>query len=59
MLKRRFGRLLPLSFSLDAVALSPRAQQAGALRVTHFAVVEGWLVLGYHNHEAGKGAAHP
>jgi hypothetical protein len=59
MLRRRFGRLLPPSFSLDNVALSPRAQQTGALQVTHFAVVEGWLVLGYRHHPAGKATAHP
>jgi hypothetical protein len=59
MLKRRFGRLLPLSFSLDTVALSTRAQPTGALQVTHFAVVEGWLVLGYRQGAAGKAAAHP
>jgi hypothetical protein len=59
MLRRRFGRMLPPSFSLDTAALSPRGQRTGALQVTHFAVVEGWLVLGYRHHAAGKVAAHP
>jgi hypothetical protein len=59
MLKRRFGRLLPPSFSLDTEALFPGAQQSEALHVTHFAVVEGWLVLGYRDQATGKAAAHP
>jgi hypothetical protein len=58
MLRRRFGRFLPPTFSLDTVALSPRGPLSGSLQVTHFAVVEGWLVLGYRHHAAGKGAAH-
>jgi hypothetical protein len=59
MLRRRFGRLLPPTFSLDTVDLSPRGQRTGAHQVTHFAVVDGWLVLGYRHHAASKVASHP